>query len=116
MKKYNLLLVWSLLLVILFSPSEVKANPAGPSTGSGNIYTNPDDNYRWNYKAGWKGEDLDIKQTTMKVRLQYTNAGYYKGKLIDATAEISITPSKNNNETSVNNSLRGGGYCGIYQP
>lgn len=42
MKKYNLLLVWSLLLVILFSPSEVKANPAGPSTGSGNIYTNPD--------------------------------------------------------------------------
>lgn len=29
-------------MVILFSPSEVKANPAGPSTGSGNIYTNPD--------------------------------------------------------------------------
>lgn len=42
MKKYNLLLVLSLLLVILFSPSEVKANPAGPSTGAGNIYTNPD--------------------------------------------------------------------------
>lgn len=81
-----------------------------------NIYTNPDDNYRWNYKAGWKDEDLDIKQTTMKVTLQYTNAGYYKGKLIDATAEISITPSKNNNETSVNNSLKDGGYCGIYQP
>ena len=42
MKKYNLLLVLSLLLVILFCPSEVKANPAGPSTGAGNIYTNPD--------------------------------------------------------------------------
>lgn len=81
-----------------------------------NIYVKPDDEYRWQYEAGWKDEDLDIDQTTMKVTLRYTNAGYYKGKLIDATAEISITPSKNNNETSVNNSLEGGGYCGIYQP
>lgn len=44
MKKYNLLLVLSLLLVILFSPSEVNANPSGPSTGAGGIYTDPDGN------------------------------------------------------------------------
>lgn len=81
-----------------------------------NIYINPDNEYRWRYEAGWKDEDLDIDRTTMKVTLLYTNAGYYKGKLIDATAEISITPSKNNNETSVNDSLEGGGYCGIYYP
>lgn len=81
-----------------------------------NIYTNPDDDYRWKYKAGWKDRDLDIAQTTMKVTLRYTNAGYYKGKLIDATAEISITPSKNKNDTSVYDPLVDGGYCGIYQP
>lgn len=84
--------------------------------GNYNIYTNPDDDYRLNYKAGWKDKDLDIVQTTMKVTLRYTNAGYYKGKLIDATAEISITPSKNKNDTSVYAPLEGGGYCGIYQP
>ena len=84
--------------------------------GEYNIYTKPDDDYRWNYKAGWKDKDLDIDQTTMKVTLRYTNAGYYKGKLIDATAEISITPSKNKNDTSVYSPLPEGGYCGIYQP
>lgn len=81
-----------------------------------NIYTNPPDDYRWKYTAGWKPGDLDLKETTMKVTLKYTNAGYYKGELIDAKAVISITPSKNKNETSNNDPLSGGGYCGIYYP
>lgn len=81
-----------------------------------NIYTNPPDDYRRGYTVGWKPDDLDLKETTMEVTLKYTNAGYYKGELIDAKAVISITPSKNKNETSNNIPLDGGGYCGIYYP
>lgn len=81
-----------------------------------NIYKNPPDDYRKNYEAGWKEDDLKLDKTTMKVTLKYTNAGYYKGELIDAKAVISITPSKNKNETSNNDPLSGGGYCGIYYP
>lgn len=80
-----------------------------------NIYTNPPDDYRWDYKAGWNMDDRDLKDTTMKVTLWYTNAGYYKGELIDAKAVIRITPSKNKNGTSNEGSL-GGGYYGIYYP
>lgn len=81
-----------------------------------NIYDNPPDDYRSDYKVGWKTVDLDLKTTTMKVTLWYTNAGYYKGELIDANAVISITPSKNKNQTSNNDPLPGGGYCGTYDP
>lgn len=81
-----------------------------------NIYNNPPDDYRKNYEAGWKEDDLDLKKTTMKVILRYTNAGYYKGELIDAEAEIRITPSKNKNQTSNEEQLEVGGYCGIYYP
>ena len=81
-----------------------------------NIYINPPDDYRKNYEAGWKEDDLKLDKTTMKVTLKYTNAGYYKGELIDAEAVISITPSKNKNQTSNNDPLDEGGYCGIYYP
>lgn len=81
-----------------------------------NIYTNPPDDYRRGYTDGWKPDDLDLKKTTMKVTLRYTNAGYYRGKLIDAEAEIRITPSKNKNQTSNEKQLEVGGYCGIYYP
>lgn len=81
-----------------------------------NIYDNPPEDYRWNYKTGWKTDDLNLEDTTMKVTLRYTNAGYYKGELIDAKAVISITPSKNKNKTSNDTPLKGGGYCGIYYP
>lgn len=81
-----------------------------------NIYTNPPDDYRRNYKAGWKEADLDLGKTTMKVTLRYTNAGYYKGELIDAEAVIRITPSKNKNQTSNDKQSEVGGYCGIYYP
>lgn len=90
--------------------------PGPDSDNPYNIYTNPPDDYRRNYKAGWKEDDLDLGKTTMKVTLRYTNAGYYKGELIDAEAEISITPSKNKNKTSNDSPLDGGGYCGIYYP
>lgn len=81
-----------------------------------NIYKNPPEDYRRGYRIGWNEKDLDLDDTTMKVTLWYTNAGYYKGELIDAEAVIRITPSKNKNQTSNNNSLPGGGYCGIYYP
>lgn len=90
--------------------------PGPDSDNPYNIYTNPPNDYRWDYKAGWKEDDLDLGKTTMKVTLRYTNAGYYKGELIDAKAEISITPSKNKNKTSNDSPLEGGGYCGIYYP
>ena len=88
------------------------SNDEGPC----NIYTNPPDDYRRNYKAGWKEDDLDLGKTTMKVTLRYTNAGYYKGELIDAEAVIRITPSKNKNQTSNDKQSDVGGYCGIYYP
>ena len=81
-----------------------------------NIYINPPNDYRRNYKAGWKEADLDLGKTTMKVTLRYTNAGYYKGELIDAEAVIRITPSKNKNQTSNDKQSEVGGYCGIYYP
>lgn len=80
-----------------------------------NINTNPDDHYRNNYEAGWKSDDLSIAKTSMKVTLRYTNAGYYKGRLIDAIAVISITPSKNKNQ-STNDRPDVQGYHGIYSP
>lgn len=88
------------------------SNDEGPC----NIFDNPPDDYRRDYKAGWKEDDLNLGNTTMKVTLWYTNAGYYKGKLIDAEAEIRITPSKNKNQTSNEEQLKVGGYCGIYYP
>ena len=88
------------------------SNDEGPC----NIFDNPPDDYRRDYKAGWKEDDLNLGNTTMKVTLRYTNAGYYKGKLIDAEAEIRITPSKNKNQTSNEEQLKVGGYCGIYYP
>lgn len=91
-------------------------NPFPDSDNPYNIYTNPPDDYRKDYKAGWKEDDLNLGNTTMKVTLRYTNAGYYKGKLIDAEAEIRITPSKNKNQTSNEEQLKVGGYCGIYYP
>lgn len=81
-----------------------------------NIYKNPPEDYRRKYRIGWNEKDLDLDATTMKVTLRYTNAGYYKGELIDAKAVISITPSKNKNRTSNNDPLNEGGYCGIYYP
>lgn len=81
-----------------------------------NIYKNPPPDYRTDYTVGWNKYDRDLKNTTMKVTLRYTNAGYYRGKLIDAEAEIRITPSKNKNQTSNEEQLKVGGYCGIYYP
>lgn len=81
-----------------------------------NIYNNPPDDYRNDYEAGWKKDDLNLDTTTMKVTLRYTNAGYYKGELIDAEAVIRITPSKNKNQTSNEEQSNVGGYCGIYYP
>lgn len=90
--------------------------PGPDSDNPYNIYTNPPEDYRRIYTTGWNTDDLNLNTTTMKVTLRYTNAGYYKGELIDAEAVISIIPSKNKNETSNDSPLDGGGYCGIYYP
>lgn len=95
---------------------KITGNDVSNDEGPCNIYDNPPDDYRRNYKAGWKEDDLNLGNTTMKVTLRYTNAGYYKGELIDAEAVIRITPSKNKNQTSNNKQLNVGGYCGIYYP
>lgn len=53
------------------------------------------DNYDFSAEAGWREKDLSLKTTDMWVKVKYTNAAYYNGKLVDAVATIKVTPSKN---------------------
>lgn len=72
---------------------------------------NPAEDYKWTYEVGWPSEE-------MSVTLRYTNAAYYKGELVDATAVITVTPSKNRNPECYwyNWGDWGVGYFGIYHP
>lgn len=72
-------------LGVLFQPSD----PASASSVE----------YAWNYAVGWPEttNDETIDTTPRGIDVKYTNVGYYKGRLINAKAEIRITPSKNRN-------------------
>ena len=52
-------------------------------------------NYSTDADAGWNPKDLTLDTTTMWIKIKYTNAGYYKGALVDAVATIKVTPYKN---------------------
>lgn len=78
-----------------------------------NAQCEPDESYQWTYDVGWDDLDQSIEDTSMWVELLYTNAGYYKGELVNAVAKISVTPSKNRNPSSRYNS---NGYAGVYNP
>ena len=71
--------------------------------------------FEWKYENGWESTDRSLEDTSMKVTLLYTNAGYYQGELINAVAEIGVTPSKNRNDVN-RFEQNNGGYDGDYYP
>ena len=74
--------------------------------------------YQWSYEAGWKEADRNLTGTTMKVKLLYRRVGYYNGRVINAVADIKITPSKNRNPACpyYDNTNYHAGYHGTYYP
>lgn len=70
--------------------------------------------YQWQYTAGWEKQDQDIDKTSMWIELEYTNAAYYNGELVNAKATIKLTPSKNRNPSAAWNCADG--YQGTYEP
>lgn len=95
------------------------------SVDDGGTGTNSDGStyslYKYEYGYGWNDDDKNLTTTEMKVDLFYTNAAYYRGELVNAVAHISITPSKNRNESnywygSEDSSSYNEGYSGSYYP
>ena len=101
---------------------------------SGNYTDDPETNYitrwvdnskdawwhfQWYYENGWLAKDMKLSTTTMNVKLEYTNVGYYKGRKISAFATIRVTPSKNRNETNSwdeGDNVNDAAYDGTYYP
>ncbi len=97
-------------VAVLFEGSSVE-NITDPA-----VYgeTSAENAYQWQYTAGWKESDRDLDNTSMWIELEYTNAAYYNGELVNAKAKISLTPSKNRN-LSASWSCKNG-YEGTYEP
>lgn len=74
------------------------------------------DGYQWGSHTGWDANDLHIETTKMKVKLNYTNVGYYKGRKINAHATIKVTPAKNRNMDAQGDYEIANGYRGVYYP
>lgn len=72
--------------------------------------------YQWKFHSGWNLNDLNIDTTSMWLKLNYTNVGYYKGRLINAHATIKITPAKNRNIDAQGDNEISNGYRGVYDP
>ena len=108
--------------VRMYSDMCSSTNPVG---GVAILFTGSNentDNYKWDYTAGWDANDLTLGDSNqMWVQVEYTNVGYYNGRLINAIATIKVTPSKNRNPSNVwysgdYNETNNRGYSGVYNP
>ena len=97
-------------VAVLFEGSSVE-NITDPA-----VYgeTSAENAYQWQYTAGWKESDRDLDNTSMWIELEYTNAAYYNGELVNAKATIKLTPSKNRSTSADWNCTNG--YQGTYEP
>lgn len=73
-------------LIVRFKPS------VNPNTWGNDYQTNPN--------TGWNSRDLNMNTSEMWVKVRYTDAAYYDGKLVDAIATIKVTPYKNRTPNS----------------
>ena len=77
-------------------------NIAGSALGVGFTPANQSaSNFKKNPNAGWNTKDLSLSSTNMWIKVRYTNAAYYEGRLVDAIATIKVTPYKNRNKNAV---------------
>lgn len=70
----------------------VKFTPSNPHQQA---WEWPQNRHSTEMDFGWKKRDLELSSTDMRVTVFYHNAAYYKGDLVDAEAEIKVTPMKN---------------------
>lgn len=73
-------------------------------------------NYSKDSEAGWDSREHSLATTSMWVKVKYTNAAYYDGRLVDAVATIKVTPYKNRNLTEKNATEDSERYHGTYTP
>ncbi|MGT2960103.1 Cna B-type domain-containing protein [Streptococcus caballi] len=73
-------------LIVRFKPS------VNPNTWGNDYQTNPN--------TGWNSRDLNMNTSEMWVKVRYSDAAYYDGKLVDAIATIKVTPYKNRTPNS----------------
>ena len=102
-------------VAVRFTPTDYKyIDMSGKSYSNHNNDIN--ETFKWEFEAGWDPRDRNLSRTEMSVTLQYTNVGYYRGELINATAVIKVTPSKNRNHDTAWYKNGDGGYKGTYYP